>query len=212
MSKPRRSTSPEKSEPSEERKDLMARCAALPEMRNAAVARGFANAVIGDDESELKHTTMVFVEEGKKAADGDLRTVSHVLTSQALTLDAIFTRMAERAAVNMQEYPQAFDRYMQLALKAQANSRATLEALARIHQPREQTVKHVTVHEGGQAVVADHFHAGGKNAGITDQAHAHVAPLPGPDALGNTVPVPGGEGQEEVPNARRGRGKRRTER
>ncbi|OYU35259.1 MAG: hypothetical protein CFE35_09710 [Novosphingobium sp. PASSN1] len=43
-------------------------------------------------------------------------------------------------------------RYMRLALKAQAACRSTLEALARLHQPREQTVKHVHVSEGGQAV------------------------------------------------------------
>jgi hypothetical protein len=32
-----------------------------------------------------------------------------------------------------------------------------LEALAKLHQPREQTVKHVHVNEGGQTVVTDHF-------------------------------------------------------
>ena len=47
---------------------------------------------------------------------------------------------------------------MRLALKAQSACRSTLEALARLHQPREQIVKHVHVNQGGQAVVADHFH------------------------------------------------------
>lgn len=60
--------------------------------------------------------------------------------------------------MNLGEYPQAMERYTRLALKAQGNCRATLEALAKLHQPREQTVKHVHVNEGGQAVVADHFH------------------------------------------------------
>ncbi len=55
---------------------------------------------------------------------------------------------------------------MRLALKVKANSRATLETLAKLHQPREQTVRHVHVNEGGQAVVADNFHnyAGGQVA------------------------------------------------
>lgn len=58
----------------------------------------------------------------------------------------------------MGQYPDAAERYMRLALKAQAACRSTLDALARLHQPREQTVKHVHVSDGGQAAVADHFH------------------------------------------------------
>ena len=70
----------------------------------------------------------------------------------------MFTEFARRVGINMGQYLEAAERYMRLALKAQGNCRATLEALARLHQPREQTVKHVHVNEGGQAVVADQFH------------------------------------------------------
>lgn len=40
-----------------------------------------------------------------------------------------------------------------IALKAQANCRATLEALVKLHQPREQTVKHVHVRIGVPALM-----------------------------------------------------------
>jgi hypothetical protein len=85
------------------------------------------------------------------------------LAAQAITLDNMFTEFARRACLNMGEYVNATDTYARLALKAQSNCRATLEALAKFHQPREQTVRHVHVHEGAQAVVADqfHHHAGG---------------------------------------------------
>jgi len=100
---------------------------------------------------------------------------------------------------------------MRLALKAQAACRSTLEALARLHQPREQTVKHVHVNEGGQAVVADHFHQhkgdreNGKSVKQSDAfgpAGASTA-LPSPDPFGNGVPIPGNEGQAPLPDARR---------
>jgi hypothetical protein len=70
----------------------------------------------------------------------------------------MFTELAPRAAVNMGQYLDASERYMRLALKAQGNCRSTLEALGKLHQPREQTVKHVHVNEGAQAIVADQFH------------------------------------------------------
>ena len=105
---------------------------------------------------------------------------------------------------------------MRLALKAQANCRATLEALAKLHQPREQTVKHVHVNQGGQAIVADniHQHAGGrKNGKSNEQSHATGAAgespaLLGADPQGNGVPIPGGEGPETVPDARRDQSRR----
>jgi hypothetical protein len=37
----------------------------------------------------------------------------------------------------MSEYLDAAERYGRLAMKAQGNCRATLEALAKLHQPRE---------------------------------------------------------------------------
>ena len=99
---------------------------------------------------------------------------------------------------------------MRLALKAQAQSRATLEALAKLHQPREQTVRHVHVdNRGGQAVIAETVNTGGQgNAESAGQAHAtgtvgSSAPLPGADALGWGMPVASGERPEAVPDARR---------
>lgn len=154
---------------------------------------------------------------GEAIAAGDLSLASHLLAAQALTLDAIFTELARRAGNNMGEYLDATERYMRLALKAQANSRATLEALVKLHQPREQTVRHVHVNEGGQAVIADqfHHHAGGsKNEETAEQPHAAGTgaagsgpAMLGHDSQGNGVPIPGDQGAEKVPDARR-QGKR----
>lgn len=161
-------------------------------------------------------------ERGSKAAKGDLEFASRMLAAQASTLDNIFTEMARRMACNMGEYLQATELYSRIALKAQAGSRATLEALAKLHQPREQTVRHVHVNEGGQAVIADQFHhhqapQGGKENGKgSEQPHAtgaigaaagQGAALPSPNASGDGVPIPSDQGRETVPDARR-QGKR----
>lgn len=134
-----------------------------------------------------------------------------MLAAQAVTLDNIFTELARRMAMNMGQHINATDIYARHAMKAQAQSRATLEALVNIHRPREQTVRHVHVGQGGQAVVADQFHhhtGEGANAESNKQSHATGAAGCGPamlgaDALGNGVPIPSGEGAEAVPNARR---------
>ena len=150
-------------------------------------------------------------ERADSAAKGDLAFASRMLAAQAMTLDTIFTEMARRMAMNMGEYLGATDTYARIAMKAQAQSRATLEALAKLHQPREQTVRHVHVNEGGQAVIADQFHhhtgvkETGKNA---EQCHATGgagpdASLPSPDPLGWGVPIPSGEREAALPNARR---------
>src|SRR3546814_12316427 len=119
--------------------------------------------------------------------------------------------MARRSGNNMGHYPDAADRYMRLALKAQAACRSTLEALARLHQPREQTVKHVHVNEGGQAVVADHFHqhTGDRENGTSvKQSDAPgsagtIAALPSPYPLAHGVPIPSRSGEAAMEEARR---------
>jgi hypothetical protein len=147
--------------------------------------------------------------------DGDLRVVSDLMLAQAQSLDALFTQLTARALVNIGDYPDAFERYMRMALKSQAQSRSTLEALAKLHQPREQVVRHVHVYEGGQAVVAEEFHhhsGGNANAGSIGQPHAQVAnarvaALSSANPIAEPLPRPGHE-ERAMPDARRQRQRR----
>lgn len=199
----------------------MARKLLQPTLKNAAAASAFTSKMMGS-ELELPgvgdyadHVLAMT----RKAADGDLAMASKILAAQAITLDSMFAELARRAAINMGDYINATERYGRLALKAQSNCRATLEVLAKLHQPREQTVRHVHVNEGGQAVIADQFHnhAGGhENAESAEQPHAtgtgtagSSPALLGQDAQGNGLPIPGDQGGEAMPDARR-EGKRRT--
>ena len=190
----------------------LARITLDPQTRNANLAMSVGSQLFGDQlKPDIMETSAVLAEEIQRAMIGDLSLASRIFTAQAISLDALFTDMARRSGNNMGHYPDAADRYMRLALKAQAACRSTLEALARLHQPREQTVKHVHVNEGGQAVVADHFHQhkgdreNGKSVKQSDATGAAgtIATLPSPDPYGNGVPIPGSAGEATLQNARR---------
>ena len=191
----------------------MARVMVSPYLRHGILANGIADKMVGKLPGEPRFDDYGHVIKGKaeQLAKGDLTLASEMLAAQAHSLDAMFTEMARRAAINMGDYILASERYARLALKAQANSRATLEALVRLHQPREQTVKHVHVNEGGQAVVADNFHQHtgvGGNGKSNEQSDAtgaagERAALPCPNASGNGVSITGRERQATMQNARR---------
>lgn len=190
----------------------MARLMVDPFLRHGIVGSALSDKMVGklpgdprfDDFSTALRATM----EG--CTDGNKSLATALLTAQALSLDALFTELSRRATMNMGEYPQSTERYARLAFKAQSNCRASLEALAKLHQPREQTVRHVHVNEGGQAIVAEQFHqhrGGAKNEKIDKQSHAleaagDRAALYGPDAPGGGVQVGTGGRQKALSDAR----------
>ena len=88
---------------------------------------------------------------GEEVAGGNMSRVEKMLTHQALALDAIFNNMAQRSA--RQESFKGIEVLMRLALKAQAQSRSTVEALAEIKNPRPvQFVKQANMTTGPQQV------------------------------------------------------------
>lgn len=87
----------------------------------------------------------------KKVQGGDMQPVEAMLMGQAMTLETIFTSLARRAT--SQEYLKQFQAYLGMALKAQAQCRATLEALAEIKNPRPVLIaKQANVANGPQQV------------------------------------------------------------
>ncbi len=201
---------------SDRRKNL-AECAVAPALRHAHLIGSFSEPVMGN-EANWTDNVEALGDKMRDVARGNKRTTSNMLTAQAITLDTVFTEMLRRAGNNMGQFPDAAERYMRMAMKAQAQSRATLDTLARLHQPREQTVKHVHVGAGGQAVVADEFHhhaQRGSNAESTDQAQAahnlsECAAMLGQDPAGNGVPIASSPWKEPVQDARRREGERST--
>ena len=90
-------------------------------------------------------------EQVKDVADGNMRPVEAMLYGQALALQTMFTSLSRRAAA--QEHLKQFQANLSLALKAQAQCRATLEALAEIKNPRPIAfVKQANIAHGQQQV------------------------------------------------------------
>lgn len=201
----------------EDREERLAKIALGAGARHASIASSYAAGFFSDKhQTPIMASTAAIAVAMTAARNGDKAMPSDILSAQAVVLDTMFTELARRSAANIGQYIDAADRYMRLALRAQANCRATLEALAKLHQPREQTVKHVHVNQGGQAIVADqiHQHAGGRKNGKTDeQSHATRAAsespaLLGQDPQGHGMPIPSGERPEKVPDARRDQSRR----
>lgn len=189
---------------------VYASAAADPRLRHAAIMSGWSQKIVGGEQGKLSDVVGALSDRMDDLAAGNTKRLSDTLTAQAATLDTMFTELVRRAGINMGEYPAAAERYLRLAFKAQSNSRATIEAIANLHRPREQIVKHVTVHEGGQAVVAEHIHQhahGGLHEETKHQPHAAQptgagAPLLGQDPEGNGVPI-SRDAERPLPHARR---------
>jgi hypothetical protein len=205
-------------EEGETKAETMARVMVAPYLRHGLVGSDLASKTVGDlpGKPQFDDFGRALKVQVEKVQQGELAVASELLTTQALTMDAMATELLRRAAMNLGDYPRAAERYARLAFKAQSNSKAALDSLTKLHQPRVQTVRHVHVNQGGQAVVADNFHqytGGRENGKWNKQPHAtgatgKSAALLGTDAEGKGVPVSSCEGEEAVQDARRQRQRR----
>lgn len=170
-----------------------AQVAHLPIARHTVLSLTLGARVFSSAERpSLKASVSVMREQADAVAKGDMGSLSDMLYAQAMTLDTVFTELLRRSCANLGEHPIAAERYMHTALKAQVASRSTVEALTRLHQ--QQTVKHVHVNNGGQAVIADEFHNhSGNNNGTQPHASSRLdasgTPLRREDEIRQPVPV-----------------------
>lgn len=110
-------------------------------------------------EADLQELCNDLCEQTVKVQDGDMRPIEGMLYRQAKTLETMFTSLARRAANN--DGLKQFQVNLTLALKAQAQCRATLEALAEIKNPRPvQFVKQANMTTGPQQVNNGNTQAG----------------------------------------------------
>ena len=127
-----------------------ARMALRPSINGASVIHAYQGNVMGKDTDmgvlidQLRDT---FTE----VKGGDLHTLEAMLISQATALQTIFTSLARRA--QDQQYQKNLESFLGLALKAQAQSRATISALVDLKYPRQATfVKQANITNGPQQV------------------------------------------------------------
>lgn len=113
---------------------LRADVAAEGVVGNARVLQAFAQPQLG--EVDLAEAFSAMRAAAGAVHGGDLQPVEAMLMAQAASLNAIFCELARRASLNLSENLGAAETYMRLALKAQGQCRATLEALVEAKAPR----------------------------------------------------------------------------
>jgi hypothetical protein len=99
----------------------------------------------------FQSTMQVLEKTIKQIQSGDLSKIEEMYISQAVALEVMFTSLARRAKA--QEKLLQYETHMRLALKAQNQSRATLQALVQLKQPANtQFIKQANIAQGHQQV------------------------------------------------------------
>ncbi|WP_193073308.1 hypothetical protein [Pseudomonas sp. FME51] len=114
----------------ETEEQAMARTVTSPECLSAAVismSRDLGTAQMTEMVAELKQQSAAI-------HDNDMSRAESMLTAQAHTLDGLFAHLSTQALSSTDLAK--LERYMKLALKAQAQSRATLQTLGEIKSPK----------------------------------------------------------------------------
>lgn len=136
-----------------------ARAAVIPSINAAIVIESFQGNLMGQD-TDLNTLAEQLRDTFKEVQHGDLLHMEAMLISQATALQTIFTSLARRAS--HQEHMGHYQTFLNLALRAQAQSRATISALVDLKYPRQATfVKQANIAHGPQQVnnAGTHPHA-----------------------------------------------------
>ncbi|MCB0218540.1 MAG: hypothetical protein KDH09_02495 [Chrysiogenetes bacterium] len=149
---------------------VMAGLVISPELSAGMVAHAFTGNTLGDDVAGITELTAALKDTTKRVNDGDLSTLEAMLVAQATALQGIFTSYAKRAQI--QQYQKNLESFMGMALRAQAQSRATIQALVDLKFPRQATfVKQANIAHGPQQV--NNGVLSPPKEPVTQPAHAH---------------------------------------
>ena len=119
------------------------------EFLSTAVIESF-NVSLGE-EFDFQSAMQVLEKTTQQIKSGDLSKIEQMYISQAVALEAIFTKTIRKASA-AERLPQ-YQAHMHLALKAQNQSRATLQALVQLKQPSNtQFIKQANIAQGHQQV------------------------------------------------------------
>lgn len=156
--------------PGQTEAQALSRAALQPCINSASVIEAYQVNLLGTD-VDLGELVAGLNESCKGVKDGDLSTMEAMLIGQATALQTMFASLARRAAT--QEHLRQYETFMRLALKAQAQSRATITALVDLKYPRQATfVKQANIAHGPQQI--NNGAAAGADPGNSAKAHAHA--------------------------------------
>lgn len=129
----------------------LAELAANAPTTNGMVTAMFASRTMGVNLG-LQEMVLELNRQVTEAQNGDRKQAESLLHCQATTLNAIFVEMARRVASNMGKNLDATEAYMRMALRAQNQSRATLETLSAMKNPSVVITKQANISAGHQQV------------------------------------------------------------
>ena len=159
---------PKADEPSPMTADRKAKAALSASVNNASVIHIFQENIMGK-ETDLNALIEGLQDNCENVHAGDLKSIETMLVTQAKALQTIFTSLARRAHGQTQQ--KHYESFLGLALKAQAQSRATITALVDLKYPRQATyVKQANIAHGAQQV--NNGTAPASNGEHYAQAHA----------------------------------------
>lgn len=136
--------------PNQSKDEAIAERMLQPSALSAAVIESYKDNIQGDSLDFVLALGILEREVGKVQC-GDFTKIEEMLLSQAVALELMFTSLARRAKA--QEQLLQYETHMRFALKAQNQSRATLQALIQLKQPSQTTfVKQANIAQGHQQV------------------------------------------------------------
>jgi hypothetical protein len=120
-----------------------------PNLLNATLAKLFFDNILSD--VSLMNISDGIKQQLAEVQAGDMTSIEAMLVAQANSLQIMFVSLG-RKAVNQSGLPQ-YTAMFNLALKAQAQSRATIQALTELKYPKQATfVKQANISNGHQQV------------------------------------------------------------
>jgi len=136
--------------PNQSKEEAIAESLLKPSALSSVVIESFKGNVQGES-IDFVLALQILEKEMLKVQSGDLSKIEEMLLSQAVALEMMFTSLARRAKA--QEQLLQYETHMRFALKAQNQSRATLQTLIQLKQPSQTTfVKQANIAQGHQQV------------------------------------------------------------
>ena len=113
--------------------ERIAKLAVSPEMSSQRVVAASERDKGLDEYLDVPQLMAVLKAESGRLSEGKSEDVGPILANQAIALQSLFARLTERAL--SQNSMSNIEAFMKLALRAQSQCRATLEALASLNKP-----------------------------------------------------------------------------
>lgn len=128
----------------------IAKAAISPSLNSAQVVDAYQGNILGGD-VELDALIEMLQRSMDESCSGNTKSLESMLIGQANALQTIFVSLAKRA--QCQQYQRNFESFLALALKAQSQSRSTIQAVIDLKYPRQSTyVNQANIANGPQQV------------------------------------------------------------